>query len=234
MMYGYYGFSDFWFMLPALIISLWAQIKVNTTFKKYSKIRSSLGFTGADAANRVLEFNNVSGVKIEHISGNLTDHFDPRDKTIRLSDSVYMEDSVAAVGVAAHEAGHAVQHEYNYAPAKLRTALVPVTNFGSMMAFPLIFIGLILPVQYDFVVLIGILLFSFAVLFQLVTLPVELDASKRAIATLERSGALSDEELAGAKKVLFAAALTYLAATFTAVMNLLRLLSIFSSRRGDD
>lgn len=221
-------------MLPALILSLYAQIKVNSTFAKYSKIKNSNGLTGSEAAYKVLTQNGVTNVAVEHISGNLSDHFDPQTNIIRLSDSVYSSNSVAAVGVAAHEAGHAVQYANNYAPMKFRRVLVPITNIGSTLSIPLIFIGLLLPIQYDFIVNIGIALFSFAVLFQLVTLPVEFDASRRAIATLEQSGTLYDEELIGAKKVLSAAAMTYLAATFSAVMSLFRLILIAGNRRGRD
>ena len=233
-MYGFYYFdySYFLFMLPALILSLYAQIKVNSTFAKYSKIKNSNGLTGSEAAYKVLTQNGVTNVAVEHISGNLSDHFDPQTNIIRLSDSVYSSNSVAAVGVAAHEAGHAVQYANNYAPMKFRRVLVPITNIGSTLSIPLIFIGLLLPIQYDFIVNIGIALFSFAVLFQLVTLPVEFDASRRAIATLEQSGTLYDEELIGAKKVLSAAAMTYLAATFSAVMSLFRLILIAGNRRG--
>ena len=235
-MYGFYYFdySYFLFMLPALILSLYAQIKVNSTFAKYSKIKNSNGLTGSEAAYKVLTQNGVTNVAVEHISGNLSDHFDPQTNIIRLSDSVYPSNSVAAVGVAAHEAGHAVQYANNYAPMKFRRVLVPITNIGSTLSIPLIFIGLLLPIQYDFIVNIGIALFSFAVLFQLVTLPVEFDASRRAIATLEQSGTLYDEELIGAKKVLSAAAMTYLAATFSAVMSLFRLILIAGNRRGRD
>lgn len=235
-MYGFYFFdySYFLFMVPALIISIYAQIKVSSTFSKYSKVRNAKGLTGADAANWVLAQNGVTGVEVEHVSGDLTDHFDPRTDVIRLSDSVYSSTSVAAIGVAAHEAGHAVQHANGYAPMNIRKALVPITNIGSTLSMPLIFIGLLLPVQYDFVVNLGIALFSLAVLFQVITLPVEFDASRRAIATLEQGGTLCGEELMGAKKVLTAAAMTYLAATFTAVMSLLRLLLIVAGRRRDD
>lgn len=235
-MYGlyYFDYSYFLFMLPALILSLYAQIKVSSTFAKYSKIKNSNGLTGSEAAYKVLTQNGVTNVAVEHISGNLSDHFDPQTNIIRLSDSVYSSNSVAAVGVAAHEAGHAVQYANNYAPMKFRRVLVPITNIGSTLSIPLIFIGLLLPIQYDFIVNIGIALFSFAVLFQLVTLPVEFDASRRAIATLEQSGTLYDEELIGAKKVLSAAAMTYLAATFSAVMSLFRLILIAGNRRGRD
>ena len=235
-MYGlyYFDYSYFLFMLPALILSLYAQIKVSSTFAKYSKIKNSNGLTGSEAAYKVLAQNGVTNVAVEHISGSLNDHFDPQTNIIRLSDSVYSSNSVAAVGVAAHEAGHAVQYANNYAPMKFRRVLVPITNIGSTLSIPLIFIGLLLPIQYDFIVNIGIALFSFAVLFKLVTLPVEFDASRRAITTLEQSGTLYDEELIGAKKVLSAAAMTYLAATFSAVMSLFRLILIAGNRRGRD
>ena len=235
-MYGlyYFDYSYFLFMLPALILSLYAQIKVSSTFAKYSKIKNSNGLTGSEAAYKVLAQNGVTNVEVEHISGSLNDHFDPQTNIIRLSDSVYSSNSVAAVGVAAHEAGHAVQYANNYAPMKFRRVLVPITNIGSTLSIPLIFIGLLLPIQYDFIVNIGIALFSFAVLFQLVTLPVEFDASRRAITTLEKSGTIYDEELIGAKKVLSAAAMTYLAATFSAVMSLFRLILIAGNRRGRD
>lgn len=235
-MYGFYYFdyTYFLFMLPALIISLYAQFKVNRTFAKYSEVRNSNGLTGAEAAHKVLLKNNVANVSVEHIHGSLNDYFDPRTNVIKLSDSVYSSTSVAAVGVAAHEAGHAAQHAQGYSPMKLRAALVPITNIGSSLSMPLIFIGLLLPVQYDFIVMLGIALFSLAVLFQLVTLPVEFDASQRAIATLEQSNTLYGEELEGAKKVLQAAAMTYLAATFSSVMSLLRLILVAGARRRND
>lgn len=230
----YFDYTYFLFMIPAFIVSLYAQIKVNSTFKKYSNIRNTRGLTGAEAAKKVLIQNEITDVKIEYISGELNDHFDPRTNIIRLSEPVYGSTSVAAVGVAAHEAGHAVQYANGYTPMKVRKFLVPITNIGSTLSIPLIFIGLILPVQYDFIVNIGIALFSLAVLFQLVTLPVEFDASKRAIETLEQTDTLYGEELEGAKKVLKAAAMTYLAATFTAIMSLMRLILITGNRRGND
>lgn len=235
-MYGfyYYDYTYFLFMLPAILLSLWAQIKVNTTFAKYSKVNNSRGLTGADAAHRVLSYNDVTGVSLEHIQGNLNDHFDPKTNVIRLSDAVYSQTTVAAVGVAAHEAGHAVQKAQDYSPMKLRAVLVPISRFGSILAIPLILIGLLLPVKYDFVVTLGIIFFSFSVLFQLITLPVEINASNRAIQTLEQTGTLEGEELEGAKKVLKAAAMTYLAATFAAIMSLLRLILIFGGRRGQN
>lgn len=233
--YGYYGFDYTYliFVLPAFFISLWAQIKVKRTFAKYSDEYCHSGLTGAAAAQRVLSYNEVLDVKIKPIAGDLTDNFDPRDNTINLSQSVYDKRSVAAVGVAAHEAGHAVQHAKNYAPMRLRKAIIPVTQIGSTLSFPLVLVGLILPVQYIYIAYIGIAFFSLAVLFQLVTLPVEINASRRAIITLEESGALNDEELRGAKKVLIAAALTYLAATFGAILNLLRLLVLVNGRNRD-
>lgn len=235
-MYGFYGFdfSYFLFMLPAVIISVWAQIKVKTTFSKYSGIRNSRNLTGAQAAQRVLSHNEIIGVQIQPMAGSLTDNFNPKNNTISLSSDVYDENSIAAVGVAAHEAGHAVQYGKDYLPLKIRKVLVPAANFGTWVSFPLIFLGFILPVQYDFVIYLGIAMFSLAVLFQVITLPVELDASRRAIRALEETNTLYDDELIGAKKVLNAAALTYLAAAFSAILNLLRILLLLSGRRGRD
>lgn len=227
--YYFYDYSYFLFMFPALIISLYAQYKVSSTFKKYSKVRNLRNITGAEAARRVLFNSGINDVKIERVSGNLTDHFDPRTKVIRLSDSVYNSTSVSAVGVAAHEAGHAVQYEVGYAPIKIRGALIPVTQFGSTVSILLLIIGLLFP-AYGWLVTAGIILFSFSVLFQLVTLPVEFNASRRAIEILDKTGLLYDEELKGARKVLSAAALTYLAAMITAVLTLLRLIFIFGRR----
>ena len=233
---GYYGFdyTYFVFMLPAIILSLWAQFKVKSTFKKYSRLPNSMGLTGSDAASLVLSCNQVSGVAIKEISGRLTDHFNPTNNTISLSQPVYANNSVSAVGVAAHEAGHAVQHANNYFPIKLRGALVPVCNFGSFLSMPLIFIGFVLPAKYTFCAYLGVALFSLAVLFHVVTLPVELDASRRAIRALEQSGTLYGEELEGAKKVLRAAAMTYVASMLTSILELLRLLFLLSSRKNRD
>lgn len=227
--YYLYDYSYFVFMLPALIIALYAQYKVSSTFRKYSRVRSSRNITGAEAAKRVLFNSGINDVKIEHVSGELTDHFDPRTKVIRLSDSVYNSTSVSAIGVAAHEAGHAVQHEVGYVPIKIRGALIPITQFGSTLSMPLLIVGLLLP-SYGWLATAGIILFSFSVLFQLVTLPVEFNASRRAIETLDSTGLLYGEELKGAKKVLSAAALTYLAAMITAVLTLLRYVFIFGRR----
>lgn len=233
MSFYYYNWSYFIFMLPALILTLWAQTSVKSTFSKYSNVRNARGLTGANAAATVLRDNGITNVCLEHVRGNMTDHFDPKAGVIRLSDSVYDVASVAAVGVAAHEAGHAVQHAVGYGPIKLRSAIVPAAQIGSQLAMPMIVIGMLLPVQFDFIVTAGILLYSLAVLFQVVTLPVEFNASSRALAAIETSGMLSQEELAGAKKVLRAAAMTYLASAFTAILSLLRLLLIFGRNRND-
>lgn len=233
-MYGFYYFNYtyFWIMVPALIVTLIAQSRVNSTFTKYARVRTMNQITGAEAAERVARFGGVNRLFVKRIAGNLTDNFDPRNDTISLSESVYSSVSVSAVGVAAHEAGHAIQNAEGYFPNKIRTALVSVTNFGSRLSMPLIIIGLILPVQYDFIVYAGIVLYSLVVLFQLVTLPVEFNASSRAIRALNDAGILYPDELEGAKKVLRAAAMTYLAASFTALLTLLRFLLLASSRRG--
>lgn len=233
-MYGFYYFNYtyFWIMVPALIVTMIAQSRVNSTFSKYAQVRTLNQITGAEAAQRVANFGGVNRIFIKRIAGNLTDNFDPRNDTISLSESVYSSVSISAVGVAAHEAGHAIQNAEGYFPNKIRAALVPVTSFGSQLSMPLIFIGLILPVQYDFVVYVGIVLYSLVVLFQLVTLPVEFNASSRAIRVLNDAGILYPDELEGAKKVLRAAAMTYLAASFTALLTLLRFLLMASNRRG--
>lgn len=236
-MYGaYYGFDYTYilFILPAIILSIWAQIKVKSTFKKYSRKQSSMNITGADAANMVLNYNRVSGIKIKEIAGDLTDNFNPKDLSISLSRPVYSNTSVAAVGVAAHEAGHAVQHANRYIPIKIRSALVPVCNFGSFLSMPLIFLGFILPAKYIFFAYLGVIFFSLVALFHVVTLPVEIDASRRALIALEQSGTLYGEELEGAKKVLKAAAITYLASMLTSILELLRLLFLLNSRRDRD
>ena len=223
--------SYFWLMLPAFIISLYAQVKVSSAFNKYSKVFSKRGLTGLEAAHNVLSSNGVKGVSIEHIKGDLNDNFDPRDNTIRLSDRVYDSKSIAALGVAAHEAGHAVQHAENYTFLKIRSFLVPVAQFGSMAAMPIFFIGLLFPIEYSFLLNIGIMLFSFAVLFQIITLPVEFDASRRALVSLENEGMLDKEELKSANKVLKAAAFSYIAAMLVSLISLVRLILISNSRR---
>ena len=234
MLYGFYMFdyTYFLFIVPALIITMYAQARVKSTFAKYSRVGTMRNVTGAEAARAVAEHGGAFGVSVRRIAGNLTDNYNPQTNLISLSEGVYGSASVAAVGVAAHEAGHAVQTARGYVPNKIRTALVPVTNVGSRLSFPLILIGLILPVQYDFVVYAGIALFALAVLFQIATLPVEFNASSRAIAALAETGVLYPDELEGAKKVLRAAAMTYLAASFTAFMSLLRLLFLAGNRRG--
>ena len=237
----YYGFdwTYVYLVLPCLIFSLWASAQVNLTFKRYSGQFSSRGITGADAAQRVLRANGVSGVRIERIGGNLTDHYDPTTNVIRLSDNVFSSTSTAAIGVACHEAGHAVQYAQGYAPIKLRAAIIPVTNFGSKLAMPLIILGVVfssLGNTSSFFINLGIACFGLSVLFQLVTLPVEFNASHRALVAIEQNGILTEEELAGARKTLRAAAMTYVAATATALAQLLRLLILFgdNNRRRRD
>lgn len=233
-MFGFYYFdyTYFLFMIPALIITMAAQFYVKSAFQKYSRIGTMRSLTGAQAAEIVASHGGAHDVSIRPIAGNLTDNFDPRNNTISLSQDVYSSASVAAVGVAAHEAGHAVQNAVGYFPNKIRTALVPVTNIGSRLSVPLIIIGLILPTQYSFFVYAGIILYSLVVLFQLATLPVEINASRRAVKALGDTGTLYPDELEGARKVLTAAAMTYLAASFAAILTLLRLLMLAGNRRG--
>lgn len=209
-------------VLPALIISIWAQMKVSSTYERYNKVANSIGLTGAAAARRILDANGLYHVKIERTRGQLTDHYDPRANVIRLSESVHDTATVAAVGVAAHEAGHAVQYAKNYGPIKLRAAIVPMTQYSSWLAIPLFFIGLLM--ASGPLMMLGIILYAAIAFFQLVTLPVEFNASSRALQTLSTSGILRGNELAGAKKVLSAAAMTYVAALLTSLLTLLRLL----------
>jgi len=235
----YYGFdmTYIYLVLPCLILSMWASHNVNSTFKKYSKQFSIRRITGAEAAQRVLRANGVTGVRIDRVSGNLTDHYDPKTNVIRLSDSVYNSTSTAAIGVACHEAGHAVQYAQHYAPIKLRAAIIPITNFGSKIAMPLILLGILfsaLGAMSDTLVYLGIACFGFSLVFQLVTLPVEFNASRRAMETIESAGILTEEEQRGARKTLKAAALTYVAATAVALAQLLRLIAIFGGRRRRD
>lgn len=229
----FYYFDIYYLILivPALIFGLWAQSQVNSNFSKYSKVGTMRGMTGAQAAEYILQQNGIYDVEVRHISGNLTDNFNPRNKTINLSDSVYNSTSIAAIGVAAHEAGHAVQHAVNYKPIRIREMIIPVTQIGSWLYLPVIFIGFIFSSQY--LVNLGILLFATLAIFQLVTLPVEFNASDRAITTLANSGILYGEEINGAKKVLKAAALTYVAALVSSLAQLLRLILIFGGRRRD-
>ena len=213
-------------VIPGLIISIWAQIKVTTTFNKYSKIQTASRTTGYSAARRILDENGLSHVAIEQVRGHLSDHYDPRANVIRLSEEVYSSSSPAAIGVAAHEAGHAIQYAKNYAPIKLRSALVSVTRFSSSLTIPMFFIGLIL--ANEPLMLAGIFLYVAIVFFQLVTLPVEFNASSRAISVLESSKMLNQDELSASKKVLSAAALTYVAALLTSLLTLLRLFLLLS------
>jgi Zn-dependent membrane protease YugP len=216
-------------VLPAVFFAMWASANVNSTFKKYSQIVSTSGYTGYDSARRILDANGLYDVKIEHISGNLTDHYDPKAKVIRLSDSVYDNHSAAAIGVAAHEAGHAVQHATGYFPLTIRNAIIPVCNIGSNLAMPLVILGLVLGLLG--LCYIGIAAFALSALFQLITLPVEFNASSRALAALKDSGRFSQDDLSNAKKTLSAAALTYVAALAVALANLLRLIMLVSGGR---
>lgn len=216
-------------LIPAIIFSIVAQIMVKSAFSKYSKVRNSRSLTGADAAREILDRNGLTNVRIEHISGSLTDHYDPRANVIRLSDDVYGSATVAAVGVAAHEAGHAVQYAEGYYPIKIRNAIIPVTRFGSSLSTPLVILGLVL--SLDVLITAGILLFCAVVLFQAITLPVEFNASGRALKTLRSSHFLEDDEMKGARSVLTAAAMTYVAAMLSALLSLVRLLVISGRRR---
>ncbi len=217
------------FVVPALILAFYAQTKVNTTFNKYSRVYSSRGITAYDVARKILNMNGLNNISIERVSGNLTDHFDPKANVIRLSDSTYSSTSVGAIGVAAHEVGHAVQYAEGYAPIKIRNTIVPVVQFSSYLAWPLALLGIIL--GSSGLANFGVLLFSIVVAFQIITLPVELNASSRAIKTLDESFILEGNELGGAKKVLKAAALTYIAAAAVAIGNLLRLLALTGRSR---
>ncbi|MBE7022410.1 MAG: zinc metallopeptidase [Ruminococcaceae bacterium] len=227
----FYYYDSYYLILvvPALIIALLAQFKVQSTFKKYAAVLSRRGQTAAEITRRILDGNGLAEVSVERVSGQLTDHYDPKARVVRLSDSVYDSTSVASIGVAAHEAGHAIQHASQYAPIRLRNAVLPVASFGSRLAVPLILIGLLL--SFAPLVSGGIILFSALVLFQLVTLPVEFNASRRAIDTLRANQTLDEAELAGAKKVLSAAAMTYVAAALTSAMQLLRLVLLSNRRR---
>lgn len=233
MFFGYYGFdwSYLTLVVPALLLALWAQAKVKSTYARYSSVTSRKGLTGAQAARAILDKNGLSDVRIEHIAGQLTDHYDPKTRIVRLSDNVYSSSSIAAIGVAAHEVGHAVQHATGYGFLKLRTAIIPVTNIGSSLSMPLILVGLLL--NSGALAFAGIILFSLVAVFQLVTLPVEFNASNRAIATLDSFGMLDAQELAGTRKVLSAAAMTYVAALAVSLAQLLRLVLLFGRRNRD-
>ncbi|HIW21160.1 MAG TPA: zinc metallopeptidase [Candidatus Dorea intestinavium] len=229
---GFFFDPTYILIIIGVAISMVASSKMNATFQKYQRVRSRSGLTGREAAARVLQANGIFDVTIEHVSGNLTDHYDPRTKTLRLSDATYNQPSVAAIGVAAHECGHAIQHQVGYAPLKLRGALVPIVNFGSTISWPLILIGLLFNSQSAHLFInLGIILFSTAVIFQLVTLPVEFNASNRAIKALSNTGLLYDDELAMTRKVLGAAAMTYVAGATATALQLLRILILTRGRR---
>ena len=232
--YYYYWDPTYILVVIGAIICMIASAKVKPTFNKYSQYRSYSGMNGAQVAQRVLEAAGIYDVTVRHVSGNLTDHYDPSTKTVNLSDPVYNSYSVAALGVAAHECGHAIQHAKNYAPLSLRSALVPVANFGSMLAWPLILIGLFINGRSSTLIIdLGIVLFSAAVLFQLVTLPVEFDASRRALVMLRTQNILSDDELKNTRKVLKSAAFTYVASAAAAILQLLRIILLVGGRRDD-
>ena len=239
MPYYFYGFDWTYItiVLPCLLLAALASASVNSTFKRYSKQYSVRGITGAQAAERVLRRHGVSNVRIERTGGNLTDHYDPKANVIRLSDSVYASTSTAAIGVACHEAGHAVQYAQSYGPIKLRAAIIPVTNIGSRLAMPLILLGILFSAlgnaSYT-LVYAGIACFSLSLVFQLITLPVEFNASRRAMVAMEEAELLTSEELRGARKTLTAAAMTYVAAVAVAAAQLLRLILLFGGRRRND
>lgn len=233
---GYYYWDPTYILVViGAVICMIASARVKGTFNKYSQLRSMSGMNGAQVAQRVLQAAGIYDVQVRHVSGSLTDHYDPRTKTVNLSDPVYNATSVAALGVAAHECGHAIQHAKSYAPLSIRSALVPIANFGSMLAWPVILIGLLFNTRSSGLIIdIGILLFSAAVLFQLVTLPVEFDASRRALVMLRTQGILADDELRYTRRVLESAALTYVASAAAAILQLLRIILITNGRRRDD
>ena len=232
---GYYYWDPTYILVViGAVICMIASARVKGTFNKYSQLRSMSGMNGAQVAQRVLQAAGIYDVQVRHVSGSLTDHYDPRTKTVNLSDPVYNATSVAALGVAAHECGHAIQHAKSYAPLSIRSALVPIANFGSMLAWPVILIGLLFNTRSSGLIIdIGILLFSAAVLFQLVTLPVEFDASRRALVMLRTQGILADDELKYTRTVLKSAALTYVASAAAAILQLLRIILITNGRRRD-
>ncbi|MDE7276765.1 MAG: zinc metallopeptidase [Lachnospiraceae bacterium] len=234
---GYYGMyfdPTYWLVIIGAVLCIIAQIRVSSTFKKYARVRSRSGMTGAQAAQRILELSGIYDVRVEHIRGELTDHYDPSHKVLRLSDATYGSTSVAAIGVAAHECGHALQHNKGYAPLQIRTALVPAANIGSKLGIPIILLGVLFGMNQLFIQ-IGIWVFAIAVLFQIVTLPVEFNASGRALRMLGDYGLMERDETNGCRKVLSAAALTYVAAAASSVLQLLRLILLFgnNSRRRD-
>lgn len=233
-MYGFYGVDWTYIMvLIGAILSLIASARVNATFNKFRKVRSQSGMTGAEAAQKILQQNGIYDVAVEHVRGNLTDHYDPRNKVLRLSDATYSSNSVAAIGVAAHECGHALQHNAGYLPLRIRSAIVPAANIGSRLGVPIILLGIILGSNY-FLIQLGIWVFSLAVLFQIITLPVEFNASSRAMVMMEQYGILGGDELCKTRKVLSAAAMTYVAAAAASVLQLLRLVILFGGGRRRD
>lgn len=240
-MLGYYFDPTYILVLIGAVLCIFASSKVNSTYSKYAKIRSRKGMTGAEAAQRILRMSGIHDVQVQHISGNLTDHYDPSQKVLRLSDSVYGSTSVAAIGVAAHECGHALQHKEGYLPLKIRSALVPAANIGSRLGLPLVILGLILGIGFELpgggyfsIAEIGIWIFTLAVLFQLITLPVEFNASGRALKLLGSYGIMNEDEVDDCKHVLGAAALTYVAAAASSILQLLRLILLSQNRRRRD
>ncbi len=239
-MYGYgmgygYGFDPTMILvLIGVVLSLWAQSRVTSTFNRYSQVRSSTGMTGAEAARRLLHSQGIYDVTVQPVAGSLTDHFDPRNKTVNLSESVFNSTSIAAIGVAAHECGHAMQHAEGYGPLRFRSSLVPVANIGAKISWPMILLGVVIGGLGSPLVQIGILMFSLSVLFQVVTLPVEFNASNRAVRLVDELGILYGEEVKGTRKVLGAAAWTYVAAAASTILQLLRLIILFGGRRRND
>ena len=227
-MYGFYWDSTYYLVLAGVALCAIASWNVSSTYRRFSRVMNSRGMVAQDVAAQILQRSGIYDVRIERVRGNLTDHYSPHEKVLRLSDSVYGSSSVAAIGVAAHECGHAIQHHVGYAPLKLRSASVPIANFGSKLYWPIILIGLLM--GYMQIAQIGILLFAFVVFFQLVTLPVEFNASRRALAVLSGNNILWEEEMRGARKVLTAAAMTYVASLFSSILQMLRL-SLLTSRR---
>ena len=231
MPYFYFDYYYLILVVPALLLALWAQVQVKTTYRKYSRVPNSRGMTGAYAAQAVLNFYGITDVRIERVSGNLTDHYDPRSKVIRLSDGVYNSSTVAAIGIACHEAGHAAQHAENYAPIKIRNAIIPVCTIGSTIGRTLWLRGWIF--SFSILIYVGLGLYAAVFIFQVATLPVEFNASRRAIKVIDETQLLRDDEIGGAKKVLAAAAMTYVASMMVSLANLLRLLLRFSNNRRD-
>ena len=230
MPYYYFDYYYFILIIPALLLGLYAQIRVKSAFSRYNRIYARSGLTGMQVARRILDENGLYDIPVQFVSGSLTDHYDPRSRVLRLSESVYHSNSIAAAGIAAHEVGHAIQHATGYGPLKIRSAIVPVTQIGSTLAIPLILVGLLF---FEPFIMVGIILYATVAVFQLITLPVEFNASSRAMATLQRDGMLVGDELTGAKRVLSAAALTYVAALVASLAQLLRLFLLYGRRRGD-